>query len=125
MSEKGILLLDISPLSINKAFRGKRFKSAEYKQYAKDIEGLLWGQKDIIPAAIKNASTYDLDIKITFYYSPTRFKKMDIDNAVKPLLDVLVSNGIIKDDRYLTKLTIEKILNKEDGIMIIIEKETE
>lgn len=65
------------PLSVNEAWKGRRFKTAAYKQYERDILFLL--PKIALPTP---------PLMITFIFG---FKNMasDIDNPVKPLLDIL------------------------------------
>ena len=46
----------------------------------------------------------------------------DIDNPTKPLLDLLKSGGVIEDDRYIYKLTLEKVKDDHEHIEIEITK---
>lgn len=90
--------IDIKPLSVNKAWRGKRFKTDFYKSYE---EELLW----ILP---KNIKVYP-KLTIEFGLSSTL---SDIDNPVKPFIDVLQKkygfNDKDIDELHLYKKIVKK-----------------
>lgn len=85
--------INIRPLSVNRAWKGKRFKTEEYKQYEKDL-GLL------LPKDIKVKSGLSLE----FGFSS---KLSDIDNPVKPFIDILQKKYGF-NDRDLILLIIKK-----------------
>jgi Holliday junction resolvase RusA-like endonuclease len=68
--------IQIKPLSVNDSWQGKRFKTPEYKAY--EVEMLY----KLPPLNIKGDF---LHISIEFGFSSSR---SDIDNPVKPLLDI-------------------------------------
>lgn len=69
--------IDYKPLSVNEVWRGKRFKTPAYKKYENDILFLL--PRLALPEA-------HYSIIITFGVSTLN---ADIDNPVKPFLDIL------------------------------------
>ena len=69
--------VDIKPLSINKAWGGRTFKSKAYKQYEKDMAKLLTHYT--VPDGY-------LEISIVFGFSSAA---SDFDNPVKPFIDCL------------------------------------
>lgn len=91
--------IDIKPLSTNALWRGgRRYKTKEYISYIEEMSYLL-------PKNLK----LDLNnINIILHLKSSTYNKSDTDNYIKPILDILVKNGIIKDDRYITKITVEK-----------------
>lgn len=95
------IVIQLKPLSVNDAWQGKRFKTPEYKKYEQVMGFLLY--KDRVPEPI----TGKLEVWYRFYLK--NCANSDFDNPLKPLNDVLVKNGIIKDDRYIYKAHIEKI----------------
>ena len=103
--------LPIKPLSVNKAYQGRRFKTKEHNQYCKDVAILL-------PKGRKISGF----VKITYDFFLTNWKRTDGDNLVKPLTDVIVSCGLIDDDRFIMEYVIRKHSAKEDRIDICIEE---
>jgi Holliday junction resolvase RusA-like endonuclease len=93
-----MIKLNIKPLSVNKAWQGKRFKTPLYKSY--ETKMLLMLPKSIgkIPDQI--------EVNITFGFSN---KSSDIDNGVKPFLDLLQKKYRFNDSQ-IYRLNIHKVL---------------
>jgi Holliday junction resolvase RusA-like endonuclease len=93
-----MIKLNIKPLSVNKAWQGKRFKTPLYKAY--ETKMLLMLPKNIgkIPDQI--------EVNITFGFSN---KASDIDNGVKPFLDILQKKYRFNDSQ-IYRLNIHKVL---------------
>ena len=87
--------IQIKPLSINQCFQGRRFKTPKYKQYEKELMILL-------PAL--NVPSGLLEVVITFGLSS---KLNDIDNGLKPFIDILQKKYLF-NDRDIYKLIVEK-----------------
>lgn len=104
-----LMKIPIKPLSVNKAWQGRRYKTKEYKMFENQTLMLL-------PDKVYNYEKYS--VKLIFYIK--NVLKSDIDNFVKPFLDILVKKGIIKDDRYIYKLEAEKRKSKEEYIEVFI-----
>ena len=82
--------INIKPLSVNEAWQGRRFKTPKYKKYHKEVFALLK------PMTLNKAP---YSIKITFGFSNVL---SDIDNPLKPFLDILQAKYNINDrDIYL------------------------
>jgi hypothetical protein len=77
--------INIKPLSVNQAWQGKRFKTNLYKQYEHDVLLLLPKIKIVQPP-------YRLNIVVGFSN-----KASDIDNVLKPFLDIYVCKGITEE----------------------------
>jgi Holliday junction resolvase RusA-like endonuclease len=84
----------IKPLSINQAYRGRRFLTNEYKAYKKAVACQLLARK--IPDKI------ELHIEFGFSSSGS-----DVDNCVKPFQDILSTYYGFNDNR-IYKLIVEK-----------------
>ena len=69
--------LDIKPMSVNEAWKGKIYKSIKYKRYVNDICSILR------PCNIPGGH---LEIYLKFGFSS---KASDFDNPVKPFVDCL------------------------------------
>lgn len=98
--------LKIKPLSVNQAWQGKRFKTEEYKKYENDMLLMLPKKK------IDNTKMLQLNI-IVMYSSVLS----DIDNFLKPFLDILQKKYSI-NDKNIYRLVIDKVIVKknEEGI---------
>ena len=106
-----MIKIDIKPLSVNEAWQGKRFKTKEYERYEKSILILL--PKINIPS-----KPYCLTIEFRF-----SSRKSDIDNPLKPLIDILQKKYAI-DDKDINKLIVEKKLVKkgEESILFQLDR---
>ncbi len=69
--------INIKPMSYNRAYKGRVYPSAEYKQYIHDVSYLL--PRLTVPEG-------KLRLDITFGFSN---KASDIDNGIKAFLDLL------------------------------------
>lgn len=95
-------LIKIKPLYVNEAFKGRRFKSDKYKSYERFLLQYL--------KKIDNASFVGkLEIHFKFGFSS---KLSDLDNPVKPLLDILCKHYGF-DDRQVYKIVLEKEIVKK------------
>jgi Holliday junction resolvase RusA-like endonuclease len=102
-SGKNIVLfsnkVNIKPLSVNEAWQGKRFKSKKYQAYELELLYTLppteinWDKKPIELTLIVGLSNM----------------QSDIDNVVKPFVDVLQKKYKF-NDRYIYRLIVEKNL---------------
>lgn len=88
--------LDIKPLSINQAWQGKRFKTPKYDKFIKE---------SLTQMPTKKLKLSDMiHVSLVFGFSS---KLADIDNGVKPILDILTKKYGI-DDRYIYGLEVQK-----------------
>ena len=90
--------VDIKPLSINKCFQGRRFKTPDYKKYEVDVI------KQLIHFDIPIDILIDLEITVGFSN-----KGSDIDNIAKPFIDILQKFYGFNDSR-IYKLTLNKTI---------------
>lgn len=87
--------LNIKPLSINIAYRGRRFKSKEYIQYKQDL--LLLLPKLKVPAG---------KIEISYLWGVSN-KRSDCDNLIKVFTDIL-QEAYEFDDCRIYRIVSEK-----------------
>ena len=101
--------LNVKPLSVNQCWQGRRFKTKEYKNYEKEVLLLLPKIKELEPP---------FRIDIVFMFSN---KLSDIDNPLKPILDIIQKKYGI-NDRDVYELNVKKEVVKKgmDGIMFNI-----
>ncbi len=104
------LELKAKPLSINAAWKGRRFKTENYLTYEEEVGYLL-----LKYPKNKFKLEHKLSVSVKFYLCGHGLR-FDVDNLIKPLLDILTKNEIIPDDRIIYKLKAEKIgvENKEE-----------
>lgn len=88
--------LNIKPLSVNKCYRGRRFKSKEYDDYDKELMFTL--------PKLTISPNRKLSLYIKFGFSN---KGSDIDNCVKVFLDCLQKKYGFNDNK-IYKLLLEK-----------------
>jgi len=92
----------IKPLSVNRAWQGKRFKTPEYKAYEKAVILLLR------PMGIPSG---DISIALTFGFSS---KLSDFDNPVKPFVDCLQKKYQFNDKAIKRALITVEAVEKGD-----------
>ena len=97
--------LSIRPLSINRAFQGRRFKTPECHVYCRTLALLL-------PYTPIQGEYYEARFK----FHLKNFALCDEDNLVKVLQDCMVQNGIISDDRRIVRHILEKYPSDFDYI---------
>jgi Holliday junction resolvase RusA-like endonuclease len=103
--------INIKPLSVNQAWAGRRFKTPAYKKYEKDLLFLLPNKKIDLKKR--------LSINIEVYYSS---HASDIDNFLKPFLDVLQKKYGI-DDKNIYSLVVAKNVVKKGMEKIVFKIE--
>ena len=96
-------MIKIKPLCVNQCWQGRRFKTPKYKAYEKEL--LLKLPKLDIPKGL-------IEIEIIFHL---KNKLFDIDNGVKPFLDILQKKYGF-NDRDIYKMNVTKTISKEEGI---------
>lgn len=107
-----VLNLDVKPLSVNKCWQGRRYKTKTYKQYESALLQLL--------PNIEINFKHHLSIDIDFGFSNST---SDIDNPLKPILDILQKKYGF-NDRDVYELNVKKKLakKKEEYILIKIKE---
>jgi len=90
-----MIKIDIKPLSVNKCWQGRRFKTPDYKNYERDLILMLPNTQ------IPHGKLY---IEVTFGFSRTT---SDIDNPLKPFLDILQKKYKF-NDKDIYKLLVHK-----------------
>jgi Holliday junction resolvase RusA-like endonuclease len=108
------------PPSANNMFvnnpHGGRFRSAQYDGWLSEAGWMLAAQK---PGRI--AGGFEIDVLIP---RPTRKGKCDLDNRLKPILDLLTKHRVIADDSLAEKITlawgvgdmVRVVLTKAEGV---------
>ena len=92
-----MIIIPISPLSVNKAWQGQRYKTKDYKIYE---EVILWQLPNnyVVPEG-------DLVIYLEFGMSN---KLSDWDNPIKPFVDILQKKYDFNDNR-IVEANVKKV----------------
>lgn len=101
--------VETKPLSVNKVWQGRRYKTKEYHQYEREL-GVLLGRRN----GLQGKVAVELDFHLR------NASRTDIDNPVKPLLDILTKLDWFEDDRNIWDLHIRKHNSKSDKVGILI-----
>ncbi len=96
-----MITLAIKPLSVNDAWQGRRYKTVLYKNYEQAMDFLLPKRLDI--------PNGNLSISFEFGFSN---KASDVDNPVKPVLDILQKKYDFNDSRVYEINAHKKIVPK-------------
>ena len=94
--------INIKPLSVNEAFKGRRFRTDKYDFFIKNM--LL-----ILPKTILIPDPANIKLAIEFGFSS---KGSDIDNCCKSFIDCLVKKYSF-DDRQIYELHVFKTIVKK------------
>lgn len=86
----------IKPMSVNKAWQGKRFKTKEYKSYERDCLKLLPNSIEVPDGQLKLSLVFGVSSKLA-----------DADNPVKCFVDILQKKYGFNDNK-IYKYDIEK-----------------
>ena len=88
--------VNIKPLSVNRVWAGRRFKTPDYKTYEIELMSLLKGKL-----------TVDKNEKIHLIIHAGISKSSDIDNLLKPFIDILQKRYEF-NDKQIFKITASK-----------------
>jgi Holliday junction resolvase RusA-like endonuclease len=105
-SSRSILLfsskINVKPLSVNQAWMGRKFKTKAYISYEKECLALL-------PSEPVNWDKVPIELSLTVGFSNMA---SDVDNVVKPFVDILQKKYNF-NDKYILRLIVEKKLVKK------------
>ena len=104
----------MKPISVNKCWQGKRFKTYDYKAWRQEFGWEIKG----------DVKTVEGLVEVTLNYYIKAYMTTDVDNMAKATLDGLVENGAIQDDRFIIGLHQWKFRESDKNkqrIEIIIE----
>lgn len=107
------LLLPTTPLSVNKAWQGRRYKTDEYIWYEREIGKLVKLNPMVEPI--------EGIIEVHYTFRLKHHKTTDYDNLLKPLQDVLQKCGVIVEDRFIYEARISKRPETPDGDLIEVD----
>lgn len=109
--------INIKPISANEMWQGKKFKSPKYKAWREEFGYELLRTMDK-----HHRKEFDCKVAINLRIFCKNADRSDIDNFIKPILDALVENKILKDDRLVNELEVTKHKSEEEYIFLNIKK---
>ncbi len=95
-----MITISIKPLSVNRAWKGRRFKTNFYKSYEKQVLILL-------PSLEVPSVKLKLSIEVGFSN-----KGSDLDNIAKPFIDILQKKYGFNDSKIYQLTLLKKIVSK-------------
>lgn len=96
----------VKPLSVNRAYQGRKIKTTMYKRYAKKVLAVL--------PDLEIPQDCELHLKLVVQYSNRR---SDIDNCLKPFIDILQERYDFNDNRIFHLEIVKEIVDRgDDGI---------
>jgi Holliday junction resolvase RusA-like endonuclease len=102
--------LKVKPISINTCWQGRRFKTRAYDDYIKECLCLL----------PRKAQIKAKKVAVNIVFHVKNCARIDVDNLLKPILDILVKKKYIIDDRYIYEIQIAKVKSKQEKMSIQI-----
>ena len=108
------LELDGLPPTVNllyRNFRHWRYKTVSGRKYQEQAAHILreaWSSKP----------PYELPIELRLIFTANNRRRWDIDNRVKALQDCLSLAGVLKDDRQVEILHVERKYGEKQGTYI-------
>jgi len=113
MTQIEVQLDDFAPLSVNHAWKGRRFKTGRYN---------VW--REIIELTLPKKKMITGNVSITVHFCLIHCLTTDLDNLLKTLFDSLVNKGYIEDDRNVIEIIARKEKAKKNSIYFAITKST-
>ena len=94
--------INIKPLSVNEAFKGRRFRTDKYDSF-------IFKMMSLLPKNLEFPDKTNIKIAIEFGFSS---KASDCDNGIKTFVDCLVKKYKV-DDRYIYEMHVFKEIVKK------------
>lgn len=92
-------------------FRGRRYKTPQGRKYQEQVAGLLHDRWSGQPP-------YEFPVELRLIFTTDNRRRWDIDNRVKALQDCLSMARVIKDDRQVEILHVERKSGKKQWTYI-------
>ena len=105
------IILNLKPLSVNEAWKGRRFSTPAKKQFEAAV------RYSLPKVEVRRAPYY----RVAYDFFLVNFALTDGANLEKVLTDCLVKRGVIQDDRYIVDYRIRKFPSDKDRIEISVE----
>ena len=104
--------IPIHPLSVNKAWQGRRFKTNDYKRYEREA---------LIRFPRLPMMTGVVEVWYKFGLMKKSYAISDVGNLEKCLSDILVKKGYIEDDRKIAVLHLQKVESSMYYVEVVLQ----
>lgn len=112
--------LNSLPPTVNHLYRtsrtGTRYKTREGRDWQEITAA-------VFHALYGGAAPYDGDVMLDICFLVADKRRWDIDNRVKALIDALVMGGVLKDDRQVQSLHVQREHVPETTQTLVLVKE--
>ena len=106
------ITIPTKPLSVNQAWKGKRFKTEKYDEFTDTVDKLLlMNRKPEIP---------DGDLEIHFMWGLSTYKQSDYDNPIKCAQDRIANWLKIDDNRFVGGSQRKVKVSKGDEFIVFM-----
>jgi len=105
-----MITIPIKPISTNKLFQGRRFKTKDYDAFTTAALYLM-PKVPMVKGMVR--------IRANFYVKND--KMSDLDNFLKGFLDLIVKKGYIEDDRFIYQLYVKKFNSDYERIELKVQ----
>ncbi len=95
-----MIKISVKPLSVNQCWKGQRYKTDDYKKYEK-----------ILLYTLPKINIPEGKLKISFVFGFSN-SGADIDNILKPLIDILSKKYGFNDNRIYEQVAKKEIVKK-------------
>ena len=97
--------------------RGRTIKSKEYRQWLKSCHAYVWFKH-------QEHEMYTCPIKVSIIYIPPSKVRKDLDNILKPILDLLELAEVVENDRLVHQidLRLDPPHKSNDRVLVSVEE---
>lgn len=100
-----MLRINLKPISVNKAWQGRRFKSKEYKGFEQDF---------LLELSKMDIQKTEGEYGMTLHFHMKNALASDLSNFIKTTEDIIVKAGLVDDDRFCKQMVVRKYKSPED-----------
>lgn len=116
------ITFDGVPPSVNSMYRNITDRSGKQRMRAKTSRYRTWLNAVNWQVAEQAPQRIDGEVEVSIFCKKTNKRREDIDNKIKAVLDLLVSNHLIEDDSKVVKVSASWSRNTDiTGTLVIYE----
>lgn len=105
------IVIGIKAFTQNKAWSGRRYRTKEYNEWKQIVSTYLFGK----------CNRHKGWVNLYIWVYCNNYLNSDTSNFIKTLEDTLQEYAVIKNDRLVKRIEIEKFQDKNERIELIIQ----